>query len=140
MVKEATYDNPGSSFGILTLQLEIFSTIGINHSYAILLARYNKDFYQNEVELYKRHKKNKTTAPIGEQGNFFNLYFHMSQYLLQTAIHLSTGVCEAECNAIETQSEKKIKNKHFLKSVSKVPPIKTSTTFIIATCLTRQLV
>ena len=86
MVKEATYDNPGSSFGILTLQLEIFSTIGINHYYAILLARYNKDFYQNEVELCKPHKKNKTTAPIGEQGNLFHLDFPMSQYLLKTAL------------------------------------------------------
>ena len=70
--------------------------------------RYNKGFYRNEVELCKRHKKNKTAAPIGEQGNFFNLDFPMSQSLLQTALQISTEVREAERNAIETQSEKKI--------------------------------
>ena len=41
----------------------------------------------------------------------------MSQSLLQTTIQLSTGVCKAERNAIETQSEKKERKKHFLKSV-----------------------
>ena len=79
MVKESTNDNAEIPFGSLTTQLEIFSTIGINHSSAIALSRYNKDFYRNEFELCKRHKKNKTTAPIGEQGNLFNLDFHMSQ-------------------------------------------------------------
>ena len=52
-------------------------------------------------------QKKNTTAPICEQGNLFNLGFHMSQTLLQTALQLSTGVCEAERNAVETQSEKK---------------------------------
>ena len=72
--------------------------------------RYNKDFYQNEVELCKWHKKNKTTAPIGEQGNSFNLDFYMYQSLLQKSLQLSTGFHEAEHNAIETLSEKKEKN------------------------------
>ena len=64
----------------------------------------------------------KSISPIGEQGSFLNLDFLMSQFLLQTELQLSTGVCEADLNAIETQSDKKEKNKHFLKSVSKVPP------------------
>ena len=72
--------------------------------------RYNKDFYQNEVELCKWHKNNKTTAPIGEQGNFFNLDFYLSQSLFHNALQLSTGFHEAERNAIESQSEKKRKN------------------------------
>ena len=72
--------------------------------------RYNKDFYQNEVELCKRHKNNKTTAPIGEHGNLSNLDFHMYQSLLQNALQLSTECHKAERNAIETQSEKKRKN------------------------------
>ena len=81
------------------------------------------------------------TALIGEQGNFFNLDFPMSQSILKTALQLSTGVRESERNTIETQSDKKTdKNKHFLKSVSEVPPINTSKHFVIATCLTRQLV
>ena len=101
--------------------------------------RYNKDLYQNEVELCKRHKKNKTTAPIGEQGYFFNLDFHMFQYLLQNALQPSTGFHEAERNAIENQCEKKEK-KQFLKNVSKVPSRNTPKNFIIAICLTRQLV
>ena len=54
MGKEATDDNTESPFGSLTPQLEIFSTIGINNSSALALARYNKDFYRNEVELTKR--------------------------------------------------------------------------------------
>ena len=53
MGKEATNDNAEMPFGSLTSQLEIFSTIGINHSSAIALARYNKNFYLNEVELYQ---------------------------------------------------------------------------------------
>ena len=115
MGKEATNYNTETPFRSLTLQLEIFSTIGNNHSSALALARYNKDFYRYEVELCKRRKNNKTTAPIGEQGNLFNLDFHMSQSLLQTPLQLSIGVFEAERNAIETQSEKKReKNKHFL--------------------------
>ena len=107
MGKEVTNDNTESLFGSLTAQLEIFSTIGINHYSALALARYSKDFYRNEVELCKRRKKNKTTDPIGEQGNFFNLNFHMSQYLFQNSLQLSTGFCEAERNAIKTQNEKK---------------------------------
>ena len=71
--------------------------------------RYNKDFYQNEVEPCKRHKKNKTTAPIGEHGYFFNLDFHMYQSLLQNALQPSTEFHKAERNAIETQNEKKRK-------------------------------
>ena len=47
--KEATNDNSESPFGRLTLQLQIFSTIGINHASALALARYNKDFYRSEV-------------------------------------------------------------------------------------------
>ena len=109
MVKESTNDNAEIPIGSLTSQLETFSTIGINHSSTLVLARYNKDFYRNEVELCKRRKKNKTTALIGEQGNLFNLDFPMSQSLLQNTIQISTGVCEAERNAIETQSEKKEK-------------------------------
>ena len=65
---------------------------------------------RNEIELCKRHKKNKTIAPIGEQGNLFNLDLNMSQYLFQTALQLSTGDHEAKRNAIETQSEKKKEN------------------------------
>ena len=101
--------------------------------------RYNKDFYQNEVELCKRYKKNKTIAPICEHGNLSNLDFHMYQSLLQNALQPSTGFHEAESNAIETQSEKKRK-KHFLKSVSKMPPRNTPKKIIIATCLNWQLV
>ena len=52
--KEATNDNSESPFGRLTDQLNIFSTIGINHVSALALARYNKDLYRNEVELSKR--------------------------------------------------------------------------------------
>ena len=78
MGKEATNDNAEIPFESLILQLEIFLTIGINHSSALALARYNKDFYQNEVELCKRIKNNKTTYPTGKQGNFFNLDFRMS--------------------------------------------------------------
>ena len=107
MGKEATNDNAEIPFGSLTSQLEIFSIIGINHSSAIALARYNKNFYLNEVELCQYHKKKKTTTPIGEQGNFFNMDFRMYQYLFQNAPQLSTGVCKAERNAIETQSDKK---------------------------------
>ena len=81
MGKKATNHNSEIPFGSLTSQLQISSKIGINHSSALALAIYNKDFYQNEVELYIHCKKNKTTAPIGEQGNFFNLDFHMSQSL-----------------------------------------------------------
>ena len=72
--------------------------------------RYNKDFYQNEVELCKWHKNNKTTAPIGEQVYFFNLDFICLNLSLQKALQLSTGFHEAEHNAIETLSEKKEKN------------------------------
>ena len=107
MGKEATNDNVESPFGSLTSQLEIFSTIGIDYSSSLAITRYNNNFYRNKVKLYKRHKKNKTTVPIGEQGNFFDLDFHMYQSLVQTALQLSTGVCEAERNAIETKSEKK---------------------------------
>ena len=57
MGKEATNDNAERRFGSLTSQLEIFSTIGINHSSTLALERYNKDFYQNEVELCKLHQK-----------------------------------------------------------------------------------
>ena len=83
MGKEATDDNTESPFGSLTPQLEIFSTIGINNSSALVLTRYNKDLYLNEVEQCKRHKNNKTTAPIGEQANLFDIDFPMSQFILQ---------------------------------------------------------
>ena len=53
--------------------------------------------------------KEKNTTPIVEQGNFFNMDFHMSQYLFQTALQLSNGVREAGCNSTETQSDKKEK-------------------------------
>ena len=53
MGKEATNDNAEIPFESLILQLEIFLTIGINHSSALTISRYNKDFYQNEVELCK---------------------------------------------------------------------------------------
>ena len=96
MGKEATTDNSETPFRSLTLQLEIFSTIVNNHSSALALARYNKNFYRNEVELCKRRKNNKTTAPIGEQGNLFNLDFHMYQSLSQTTLQPSIGVFEAE--------------------------------------------
>ena len=43
--KEATNGNTEIPFGSLTSQLEIFSTIRINHFSDILLTRYNKDFY-----------------------------------------------------------------------------------------------
>ena len=121
--KEATNENEQIPFGSLTSKLEIFSIIGINHYSDLALARYNKDFYRNEVELCKRSKKKKIAAPIGEHGNFFNLDFPMSQSIFQIALQSSTGVRKAGRNATETQSEKKReKNKHFLKSVSKVPP------------------
>ena len=115
MGKEATNDNSEIPFGSLTSQLETFSKIGINYSSALSLARYNNNFYRNEVELCKRHKNNKTTAPIGEQGNLFNLDFPISKSFFKTALQLSTEFREAERNAIETQSEKK-REKHFLKS------------------------
>ena len=59
-------------------------------------------------------KKEKTTDPIGKQGNFFNLDFRMSQSLLHTTLQLSTEVREAERNIIETQSEKKREKKQIL--------------------------
>ena len=40
----------------------------------------------------------------------------MSQYLLQNSLQLSTGVREDECNAIETQSEKKREKQTLLKN------------------------
>ena len=49
-------------------------------------------------------QKEKMTAPIGEQDNFFIMYYPMYQYLLQTALQLSTVVRESERNAIESQS------------------------------------
>ena len=115
MGKEDINDDAEIPFGSLTSQLEIFSTIGINHSSALSLARYNKDFYRNKVELCKWHKKNKTKTLIGEQGSFFNLGFRMYQSLFQTSLQLSTGVHEADRNAIETQSEKKEKKQTLLK-------------------------
>ena len=90
--KEATNDNEERSLGSITLQIDFFSTIEINHSFALALVRYNKDFFRNEVELCKQNKKNKTTAPIGEQGNLFNINLYMYQYLLQTDLQLKTGV------------------------------------------------
>ena len=54
-------------------------------------------------------KTKKITSPIGEEGKFFNMDFHMFQSLLQTALQISTVVCEAEHNFIETQSEKERK-------------------------------
>ena len=82
MGNESTNDNTEGPFGNLTLQLDIYSTIGINYSSALSLARYNKDFYRNEVELCKRRKKIKMTSLIGDLGNFFNLDFPMSRSLL----------------------------------------------------------
>ena len=85
-------------------------------------------------------QNNITKYPIGEQGDLFNMDFPISQSLLQTTPQLSTGYHEAECDSIEIQRDKKRdKNKHFLKSVSKVPPRNTSTNFIIAKCLTRNI-
>ena len=64
----------------------------------------------------------------------------MYQPLLQTALQLSTVFCKAKKYAIETQSEKNKKNKHFLKIISDVPPINTPKQFLITTCLTCQIV
>ena len=69
--------------------------------------RYNKDFYRNEIKPWKLRKKNKTTDSIGEQGNLFNIDLPMSQYILQTALQLSTGVCEDEQKAIKAKSDKR---------------------------------
>ena len=88
LIKEATNDNAESLFESLTPQLKIFSTIGINNYSTLALVIKNKDLYRNEVELWKLQKNNKMTALICKQGNFFNLGFHMSQSLLQTALQL----------------------------------------------------
>ena len=63
MVKEATNDIAEIPFGSLTSQLEIFSSIGINHSSDLALARYNNYFYRNEVELCKRRKIEQNDSP-----------------------------------------------------------------------------
>ena len=59
MGKEDTNDNAESPFESLTLQLDIFSGIGINHSSALVIMRHNNNLYQNEVEPCKRRKKKK---------------------------------------------------------------------------------
>ena len=110
MGKEATNDNSEIPFGSLTSQLETFSKIGINYSSALSLARYNNNFYRNEVELCKRHKNNKTTAPIGEQGNLFNLDFPISKSFFKTALQLSTGFREAGAMLLKLKVRKKEKN------------------------------
>ena len=61
--KEATNDNAESPVSILTMQMEIFNTIGINNSSALALARHNKDFYWC-VEALTRRKK---TPPFGRR-------------------------------------------------------------------------
>ena len=113
--KEATNDNSESPFGRLTAQLQIFSTIGINHASALALARYNKDFYRPEVELSKRrNRKDGKDKPKGENGHYFNLDLPMAQSLLQTALELSSEVRTAERDALEKQQEKKRLKKEML--------------------------
>lgn len=110
--KEATNDNSESPFGRLTAQLEIFSTIGINHASALALARYNKDFYRSEVELSKRqNRKDGKDIATGENGHFLNLDLPMNQSLLQTALELSSEVQQTERNALEKQQERKQEKK-----------------------------
>ena len=110
--KEATNDNSESPFGRLTAQLEIFSTIGINHASALALARYNKDFYRSEVELSKRqNRKDRKDIATGENGHFLNLDLPMNQSLLQTALELSSEVQQTERNALEKQQERKQEKK-----------------------------
>ena len=81
--KEATNDNAESPFGSLTQQLQIFSTVGVNHASAMALAWFNKDFYRSEVKLSAM-----PTKPLGKNGTFLNLDYEMSQSLLQ-----NKGVC-----------------------------------------------
>ena len=116
--KEASNDNAESPFGRLTYQLQIFSTVGINHSSALALARYNKDFYRNEVELSKRrNRKDGKAPPRGANGPFLDLDLPMAQSLLQTALELSSEVRQSERDALEKQQEtKRLKKETLLKN------------------------
>ena len=111
--KDATNDNSESPFGSLTAQLQSFTTVGINHASAMALARFNCDFYRNEVELEMRIKQ-KGKESLGENGNFLNLDFEESQSLLQIAFELSAAVRDAEKNALEAQWSKKRHKKETL--------------------------
>ena len=116
--KEASNDNSESPFGRLTYQLQIFSTVGINHSSALALARYNKDFYRNEVELSKRrNRKDGKDPPRGANGHFLDLDLPMAQSLLQTALELSSEVRQLERDALKKQQEtKRLKKETLLKN------------------------
>ena len=67
------------------------------------LAKINRDFYRNDVEVCKKDK----TKPQEDDDIFSNLDFAMSQFLLQTIIELSTEVCLQERSAIKRQHKKK---------------------------------
>ena len=104
--KEATNDNAESPFAILTMQMEIFNTIGINNASALALAWHNNDFYRRMVSLDKREKN---ISPLEEDGTFINFAHHMAQSLLQTAVDLSANVQIMEQKAKQKQVEKKRK-------------------------------
>ena len=116
--KEASNDNSESPFGRLTYQLQAFSTVGVNHSRALTLACYNKDFYRNEVELSKmRNKKDGNDPPRGANGHFIDLDLPMAQSLLQTTLELSSEVRQSERDAVEKQQEmKRLKKETLLKN------------------------
>ena len=52
--KEATNDNSESPFALLTMQMQMYNTVGINNSSALALARHNGDFYRKEGAFVKQ--------------------------------------------------------------------------------------
>ena len=102
--KEATNDVCESPFGTISDQLSKFLMISLGHASATGLARTNKDFYRNVVELCTRDCH---TKPRGDNGWFHELDMQMQQSLIQTAVELSAEVRKSEQDALTRQREKR---------------------------------
>ena len=112
--KEATNDNSESPFALLTMQMQMYNTVGINNSSALALARHNGDFYRKESALitkaFQGQRNEEGSVKFDkDDGSFIRFPKEMSQSILETAINLSAEVKHGEQEALKRQREKKRK-------------------------------
>ena len=104
--REASNDNAESPFAFLTQQIESFTTLGIGNAAAMALARKNKDFYRNDIELAQR-KVAAGEKARGDNGSFIQMTLAMRTSLLKLAIKMATDERKTEQKSLSAQREKK---------------------------------